>query len=71
MDAIDVLDEMIVDTARRASAMAVAFPKDFDRLNAGTGVGIRLQALVDARNAIRTARARELETERKPGILEP
>lgn len=63
MDALSILDDLIADEAKTISKMAVAFPQDFDRLNAGTGAGIRLQTLVDARNHIRTKLAQELEAE--------
>jgi hypothetical protein len=63
-DALDILDEMIAEEAQIAVKMAVAFPQDFDRLNAGTGVGIRLQALTDAQTRIRVALTKELEAAR-------
>ena len=57
--AIDVLDTLIRETAEQANRMATAFPLDYDRLNAGTGVGIRLQALNDAKAALVTTMLQE------------
>lgn len=65
MDALTILEDMIHEEARIAQKMAVAFPHDFDRLNAGTGAGIRLHALMDAKTRIRTALAKELENRDK------
>lgn len=59
--ALDALDAMISEEAEIANRMAVAFPRDFDRLSAGVGAGIRLQALVDARQRIVVAGLRQHE----------
>jgi hypothetical protein len=54
-EALDVIDAMILETAQAASRMHLAAPQDFDRLNAGTGVGIRIQTLKDAKDRLLTA----------------
>lgn len=59
--AVEIIEEMIREEARIATEMAVAFPHDFERLNASTGIGIRLQALQDAKHRIIRSRAKELE----------
>lgn len=59
-DAIEVIDRMIEDTARQA-CQAAATISTFDDIGAGSGVGIRLRALNDARNEIVCAGLRELE----------
>lgn len=50
--ALNVLATMVEEEARASNQMMLAFPKDFERLNASTGAGIRLQALQDARQRI-------------------
>lgn len=70
MDALSILDDLIADEAKIITKMAVAFPQDFDRLNAGTGAGIRLQTLVDARNHIRTTLAKDLERRLESATVE-
>lgn len=52
--ATDVLDEMIADEAARACRFA-ATAYGFDEIGAGAGVGIRLRALQDAKQALITA----------------
>jgi hypothetical protein len=51
MDAIDVL---IRDTATKAELMSAAV-RGFDETGAATGIGIRLKALQDARDAVMDA----------------
>ncbi len=60
-DALAVLDRLIEDTAVQAACAAAACAPHFDEISAGAGVGIRLKAFEDARQAIITARLREFE----------
>lgn len=48
-----------------ADRMQGAAPHDFDRLNAGTGVGIRLQTLKDVKDRLLTAGINALENKEK------
>jgi hypothetical protein len=61
VDALDVLDMLIEATALQANKAAIAAAPHFDEMGAGAGVGIRLKAFEDARQAIRDARLRHLE----------
>lgn len=49
--ALDAIDALIQADAELAQTFAAAAP-GFDRIGAGTGVGIRLKALQDAKAAI-------------------
>lgn len=62
--ALGVLDQMIAETALIAQKCAEAAPYKFDAIGAGTGVGIRLAALKDARAEIVSEYLREHERAR-------
>lgn len=62
-EALDIIDAMIAEAAAAAAKMQLAAPQDFDRLNAGTGVGIRIQTLLDAKARVRKAYTKQLEAE--------
>lgn len=62
MNAIDVVERMIGETARVAYKIAVENP-DSEGLNAQTGMGIRLQVLSDVKHRLVQARITELENE--------
>lgn len=62
--ALGALDAMIAEEADAANAMAVAFPQAFEQIGAASGIGIRLQALTDARQRIVAASLRDHEAAR-------
>jgi hypothetical protein len=64
--ALRVIDETIKQLAVDASAMAAKFPQ-FDRMNAGTGPGIRLAALTEVRDVIVREALLAIESESGPG----
>lgn len=60
-EALEVIDQMIKETAQAGAKMHLAAPQDFERLNASTGLGIRLQVLSDAKDRVRRAYTKQLE----------
>lgn len=50
--ALDVLEAMIQEEAAALNRAATLVGRDYDRLRMGTGGGIRLEALKDARSRI-------------------